>query len=173
MTTTIDPETLARAETRVTLDAEEGTGAAALLGAVLALARPSLRTAIRLAPGQEICLGGPGECHRRAQYAVTGSVSGWAYVVTPEGGVALRTYSGECSDFPDHHRPRRHDRPATIIEVVTETGYVGRAPATAAAEAITEIARAVGRVADERGIVTARRRVAQLRAALVALGVSP
>ena len=153
----------------VAADREERESAIALLEAAIATAKPSLRLAVRLAPDREIVLGGPGECHeRKAQYATTGRVSGWAWILLASGEIVRREYSGSHSDFPDYHRVRRSDTSATAAQVVDRSAYVSTYAARGK-DAVRAIAGAVERVADERAIAAARELAESLRAALAAM----
>jgi len=112
--------------------------AADILAATIDVVRPGLRALTRRRPlpwnydrralilrrrqchDGSIILTGIGEReHPRAQYAVTGRVSGWAYVLRRDGSLARRTYRGTHSDFRDYCRVTWTDSPATPRDVVS------------------------------------------------------
>jgi hypothetical protein len=116
----------------------QAQAAADILTAAIDVVRPGLRALTRRRPltwnydrlglmlrrrqchDGSIILTGVGEReHPRAQYAVTGRVSGWAYVLRRDGSLARRTYRGTHSDFPDYCRVTWTDSPATPRDVVS------------------------------------------------------
>lgn len=101
----------------ITEEAAEAVVAAEVVAESLRMIRPGLAAIMRYQQrrGKDLVIGGPGRQHmRKPQYACSGSVTGWAYVLMPDATISYRRYGGSYSDFGCYDYPTHSDSPVSI-----------------------------------------------------------